>query len=113
MAGIARAAVILKRLSCAKPSGCPMETKLQQFLQENTKFDPRAAQIVCMRHGWCDYEKHTFAAIGKVLCAIACLIRDVGRYGQVGNRVVGQVAQATVGRGGDIAICVINIRRGD
>ena len=43
-----------------------MNNKLQQFLQENTKFDPRAAQIVCMRHGWCDYEKHTFAAIGKV-----------------------------------------------
>ena len=43
-----------------------MTIKLQEYLQKNTKFDPRAAQIVCMRHGWGDFEKHTFAAIGKV-----------------------------------------------
>ena len=53
-----------------------MTIKLQEYLQKNTKFDPRAAQIVCMRHGWGDFEKHTFAAIGKVFGLSGTRVRD-------------------------------------
>ena len=54
-----------------------MQTRLQQYLQENTKFDPRAAQIVCMRHGWCDFKKHTLAEIGKVFGRSAQRVHEI------------------------------------